>query len=61
MADPATFPCVGRTLMSGALPHGCTFGAAEPLDNAPGVGIPATHQVGFSVLSRVGCVRVNKS
>ena len=50
-----------RVLMVGAQPTGVSFDAAVPLEETPGVGIPAVHQVGFAVLGRIGAVRCNKT
>ena len=57
-AAPDTFPVIGRTRLEGAALSCVSFGSFETDDTSPGVLIPATHSVGYSVLSRVGAVRV---
>ena len=61
MADPQSFPVLGRVTMRGADPSGVSFGAAEVSANSPGVDLPATHQAGWAILGRVGAVRCAKT
>ena len=58
MADPELFPVFGRVRREGAELSAVSFGPFEVNENTPGVYVPATHSVGYSVLSRVGAVRV---
>lgn len=57
LADPATFPVLGRVRLEGAPLSAVSFGALELNDESPGMYLPCTHTVGFNVLSRVGIVR----
>jgi hypothetical protein len=70
LADPRTFPCIGRVRMEGAELSAVSFGGFEPavetLDDGTtrefnGVALPATHSVGYSVLSRIGAVKLTKT
>lgn len=70
-ADTEIYPTIGRVLMEGHDASAVTFGGFESaVERDPvtggsieynGLALPATHSVGFSVLSRVGAVKLTKT
>ena len=70
-ASPLTHPAIGRTRLVGSPESAVNFGgfvAATQRDPVtgeiseyPGVALEASHNVGYSVLSRVGVVKCSKT
>ena len=70
-ASPITHPAIGRVRMVGAPESAVTFGGMvdatqrDPVTGEireyPGVALEATHNVGYSVLSRIGVVKCSKT
>jgi hypothetical protein len=58
LADPEVYPVLGRVRMENAPLSAVTFLDFEVADEFPGVYLPATHSVGYNILSRVGIVRI---
>jgi len=58
LADPDVYPVLGRVRMENAPLSAVTFGDFEVAEEFPGLFLPATHSVGFNILSRVGIVRI---
>lgn len=69
--DPAIYPVIGRVLMDGGDPSGVFVGGFDDATyrdemtgetmSYNGAAIPCSHTVGFSVLSRVGAIKLSKS
>lgn len=60
LGDPEDFPVFGRVRMVGSEVAGVTFERAVPAKDSFAIALPVSHQVGFSILSRIGAVRVDK-
>lgn len=69
-ARPDLYPVIGRVRLTGSGPSAVSFGGLEPavtrerdgtIREYPGVALPATHSVGYSVLSRIGAVACSKT
>jgi hypothetical protein len=58
LADPEVYPVLGRVRMENAPLSAVTFGDFEVAEEFPGVFLPATHSVGYNILSRIGIVRI---
>ena len=58
LADPEVYPVLGRVRMENAPLSAVTFGDFEVAEEYPGLYLPATHSVGYNILSRVGIVRI---
>lgn len=71
LANPETFPVIGRSRMLGAELSGVGFGGFEPairrdpstgkMESYPGLALPASHSIGYNVLSRIGIVKLTKT
>ena len=69
-ARPDIYPVIGRVRLTGADPSAVSFSGLESavardrdgtIREYPGVALPATHSVGYSVLSRIGAVACPKA
>ncbi len=70
-ANPELYPVIGRVRLEGSNPNAVSFaGFEEAVMRDPetggniafnGVALPATHSVGFNVLSRIGACKFTKS
>lgn len=70
LSNPATHPVIARTRLDGSDVSAVNFGGFEPavwqdkdrkVHSFPGVVIPATHSVGYNVVSRIGAVKCSKT
>lgn len=70
LGNPATHPVIARTRLDGSDVSAVNFGGFEPAiwqdrdrktHSYPGVVIPATHSVGFNVVSRIGAIKCSKT
>jgi len=57
LADPETFPVLGRVRLENAPLSAVSFGSLEMNEDSPGTYLPCTHTIGLSALSRIGIVR----
>jgi hypothetical protein len=70
MANPEIYPTIGRSRLENSPLSGVTFGSFEnarirdpesgKIETYPGLAMPATHTIGYNVLSRVGTCKFTK-